>query len=133
MYFKKLEIVKHAIRGMMIKDLDEKKQLVELLAIAVYADHITREEEIRAAEEIIEAVFFEDYKYLCDELSLILEDFNKNLHSYEEKKEKMVHFIKSNNRLDLAKVLVDIFESDHDIARGEQKMIDQLHNLIKKG
>jgi uncharacterized tellurite resistance protein B-like protein len=127
----KLEIIKHKFQGLSLEKRAEKLQLVNLLAIAIYADHVAKEEEIEYAQKIIGAVFEDDYAFLVDELKIALSTFNQNLQAYERKKEELVVFIIKNERVDLAKILVEVFESDNKITRGEQKLMDQLWNLIK--
>lgn len=127
------EGMKHFIQGFAIDDLEEKKHFVKILAFAIYVDHLSREEERKEAISFMDLAFNgEDVQFMTEELDAILKRFQNDITEYEKAKAETISFVVENERKDIAEILKVIFTSDHQIAASEQRVLDQLNNLLKK-
>lgn len=127
------ERIKHFIQEFAIDDVEEKKHFAKILAFAIYVDHLPREEERKAAISFMDVAFNgEDVQFMTKELDDILKSFQNDITEYEKAKAKIISFVIENERKDIAEILKVIFTSDHQIAASEQRVLDQLNNLLKK-
>lgn len=114
-----------------ISNKEEKDTLVDILAVAIYADQLVRQEEIDMAL-LAMAKFFdgEDADYMSKKLQAELDGFGADIKKFEAKKERVVNYILAEERKDIALLMKKIFQADHEVSKGEQQLLQRLNKLI---
>ena len=117
----------HNIKGFFVDDL--KKDVANLVAVAVFTDSIVRPDEVKKGFEVLENLFDgEDYEFLTEEVEILLEDFQADALTFMKAKEDALFFMKSNKQIrkELVEIVKLIFRSDHEVHAKEQELIEKI-------
>lgn len=120
----------HKLKSFFIDDL--KKDVANLIAVAVFIDSIVRPQEVKKGFEVLENLFDgEDYEFLTEEVEILLESFQADAISFIDAKKEAIVFMKNNKKIrkDLIEIIKLIFKSDHEVHAKEQELIEKIEKL----
>ena len=123
----------HFFASFFVADLEYKKNIINLISVAIFADSIVRKEERKKALEILEKLFEgEDYDFLEEEIDIQLNKFQENPNHYVSAKDIAIDFIntqETDDKANLITIVEKIFGSDYEVHNKEHQIL----NILKKG
>lgn len=126
----------HTMKSFFISDYELKKEISNIVAVAIFMDSIIRPSEVNTGYKILENLFDgEDYEFLKDEVDLKLDSFQEEIATYLKCKEDAIEFIKKSDKKEiknLISIVRLIFDSDHDLHKKEEEMIELLEREKNK-
>lgn len=125
-----------ALKSLTIKQKNEKLLLIKIFAVGIYADRVVKKEEIDKALDIFHQSFYDeiinhDWEFFRDKLEKKLKNYDAEPQLFLEDEEDIVNWIVKEKREDLAQVLFEIYKSDNNMDKKEERIISKLSNLIK--